>query len=91
MAHMQRTRANNARGLEFFAKAFGESGLEFVPSAANFVLVKVGACQRVFDAMQRQGVIVRPMGGYQLGEWIRITVGTPEQNERCLKALKSVV
>jgi histidinol-phosphate aminotransferase len=38
--------------------------------------------------MQRQGVIVRPMGGYQLPEWIRISAGTPQENERCLKALK---
>lgn len=91
VAHVQRTRENNKRGLKFFADSFRQLKLEFVPSAANFVLVKVGEGQRVFEAMQRQGVIVRPMGGYQLGEWIRITVGTPEQNERCLNALKSVV
>ena len=41
--------------------------------------------------MQKQGVIVRPMGGYQLGEWMRITVGTPQENERCLGALKMVL
>jgi histidinol-phosphate aminotransferase len=87
-AHRQRTRANNATGLKLFAEAFAKLGLEFIPSAANFVLVKVGAGQKVFEAMQRQGVIVRPMGGYQLGEWIRITVGTPAENERCLKALQ---
>ena len=90
-AHIQRTRKNNAKGLKFFYAELKKLKLEFIPSAANFVLVKVGDGQKVFDAMQRQGVIVRPMGGYQLGEWIRITVGTPGQNERCLKALKSVV
>jgi histidinol-phosphate aminotransferase len=87
-AHTQRTRANNAIGLKFFTEAFTKLGLEFMPSAANFVLVKVGEGQKVFEAMQRQGVIVRPMGGYQLGEWIRITVGTPAENERCLAALE---
>ena len=51
--------------------------LEFVPSHANFTLVRVGGGQRVFEAMQKQGVIVRPMGGYLLPEWIRISVGTP--------------
>jgi histidinol-phosphate aminotransferase len=90
-AHVQRTRENNARGLEFFAEAFAKLGLEFVPSAANFLLVKVGDGQRVFEAMQRQGVIVRPMGGYQLGEWIRVTIGTPEQNERSLKELRTAI
>ena len=85
--HIQRTLANNSRGLKFFADAFATLGLEFIPSAANFILVKVGDGQKVFDAMQRQGVIVRPMGGYQLGEYVRITVGTPAENKRCLKAL----
>ena len=62
--------------------------LEYVPSFANFILVRVGDGQKVFNAMQKQGVIVRPMGGYQLPEWIRISVGTPAENERCLDALK---
>jgi histidinol-phosphate aminotransferase len=41
--------------------------------------------------MQKQGVIVRPMGGYQLPEWIRISVGTPKENERCLNVLKAAL
>jgi histidinol-phosphate aminotransferase len=89
--HLRRTRANNFTGLTFFEKAFRDLGLEFIPSAANFILVRVGDGQKVFESMQRQGVIVRPMGGYQLGEWIRITVGTPPENERCLDALKNVL
>lgn len=89
--HVQHTRANNTAGLNFFAEAFASLQLEFVPSAANFVLVKVGEGQKVFDAMQRRGVIVRPMGGYQLGEWIRITIGTPKENNRCLKALREAL
>ena len=86
--HVRRTRENNSRGLQFFAQEFRRSGLEFIPAAANFILVRVGDGQQVFEAMQRQGVIVRPMGGYQLGEWIRITVGKPEENGRCLDSLK---
>ena len=86
--HIRKTRANNFAGLEFFQRAFRTLKLEYVPSAANFILVHVGEGQRVFEAMQQQGVIVRPMGGYQLGEWIRISVGTPAENERCLGALK---
>jgi histidinol-phosphate aminotransferase len=62
--------------------------LPFVPSGANFVLVKVGDGQRVFDQLQRAGVITRPMAGYQLPEWLRISIGTPTENERCLKALQ---
>lgn len=89
--HVRRTRENNARGLQFFSDAFQQMKLEFIPSAANFVLVCVGEGQRVFEAMQKQGVIVRPMGGYQLGEWVRVTVGTVAENERCLRALKTAL
>ena len=86
--HVRKTRANNFAGLEFFERAFRELELEFVPSHANFILVRAGDGQKVFEAMQRQGVIVRPMGGYQLPEWIRISIGTPQENERCLNTLK---
>ena len=86
--HMRKTRENNARGLEFFQRAFRDMKLECVPPAANFILVRVGEGQKVFDAMQKLGVITRPMGGYQLPEWIRISIGTRAENERCLEALK---
>jgi histidinol-phosphate aminotransferase len=89
--HVRKTRQNNFAGLEFFERAFRGLNLEFIPSAANFILVRVGNGQEIFEAMQRQGVIVRPMGGYQLPEWIRISIGTPEENERCLVALKAAI
>lgn len=91
LRHMRRTRENNAKGLKFYEAACRELKLEFVPSAANFILVRVGEGQHVFEAMQRQGVIVRPMGGYQLGGWIRISIGTPKENLKCLKSLKTVI
>ncbi len=89
--HVQKTRRNNADGLEFYAEAFRRMGLPFVPSAANFILVRVGDGQRVFCELQQRGVIVRPMGGYQLPEFVRISVGTPEENRRCLEGLKAAL
>jgi histidinol-phosphate aminotransferase len=89
--HLNSTRANNTEGLAWFEKELARLKLEFVPSAANFILVRVGDGQRIFDAMQRRGVITRPMGGYKLSEWIRITVGTPEQNRRCIEALEEAL
>ena len=89
--HVCKTRTNNFAGLRCFERAFRNLKLEYVPSHANFILVRVGDGQRVFEAMQRHGVIVRPMGGYQLPKWIRISIGTPRENERCLGALKSVL
>ena len=90
-AHAEKTRRINSRGLKFYARAFRKLGLEFIPSSANFILVRVGEGQRVFNEMQRLGVIVRPMGGYQLPEWIRISIGTPKENKRCLEALKTAL
>jgi histidinol-phosphate aminotransferase len=89
--HVRKTRQNNFTGLDFFAKAFRKLNLEYVPSFANFVLVRVGGGQRIFDAMQKLGVITRPMAGYQLPEWIRISIGTQKENGRCLAALKSAL
>ena len=66
--HSDKTRRINARGLKFYARAFRALGLEFVRSSANFILVKVGEGQRVFLELQKLGVIVRPMAGYQLPE-----------------------
>jgi histidinol-phosphate aminotransferase len=89
--HMARTRANNASGLKLFEEEFARWGWEYIPSAANFILVRVGSGGAVTEALQRRGVIVRPMASYELPEWIRITIGTPEQNARCLAVLREVV
>jgi histidinol-phosphate aminotransferase len=89
--HLARTRANNRAGLNQLQSAFARLKLEFVPSHANFVLVRVGDGPKVFAELQRRGVIARPMGSYGLPEWIRITVGTPVENERCLAVLGEVL
>jgi histidinol-phosphate aminotransferase len=78
-------------GLNRLQAGFANLGLEFVPSQANFVLVRVGDGARVFDALQRRGVIVRPLKLYDLPEWIRITVGTAAENERLLEELAKAV
>jgi len=89
--HVLNTRANNAQGLLQLETAFTEAGLPFVPSSANFVLVRVGDATAVDAGLQRRGVIVRSMQGYGLPEWIRITVGTPSENQRLLTGLREVL
>ena len=89
--HIERTCHNNAEGLRLFEAAFRQLKLRFVPSSANFILVHVGDGQRVFNELQKRGVITRPMAGYKLPEWIRISVGTPAENTRCLDALRQVL
>lgn len=90
-AHIEKTIQNNRREMKRYEEAFKEMGLEWIPSQGNFILVKVGQGRDVFDAMLRQGVIVRPQGSYHLPEWIRISIGTPEENEKCLAVLKEVL
>jgi histidinol-phosphate aminotransferase len=88
--HVERTRRITWTGLKLYARSFRKLGLKFVPSSANFIMVHVGDGQRVFTELQKLGVIVRPMGGYALPEWIRISMGTPKQNRRCLEELEKV-
>jgi len=89
--HVERTCRNNARGMRLFTRGFRKLKLEFASSAANFVLVRVGDGAQVFQGLQQLGIIVRPMGGYGLPEWIRISIGTPKENQRCLEALSKVM
>jgi histidinol-phosphate aminotransferase len=89
--HVARTVDNNNEGLIFLQKAFEERGLRYVPSVANFVLVEVGDGDAVFSAMLSRGVIVRAMRGYKLPGWVRISIGTPSQNKRCLEVLDEVL
>jgi histidinol-phosphate aminotransferase len=83
--------ANNAAGYQQFVEAFEKLGLEYVPSYGNFVLVKVGddagAGARVNLALLKQGVIVRPVGNYGLPEWLRISIGLPQENAVLIAAL----
>ena len=89
--YVAKTRAMMRDGLNYFETSFRKLRLEYVPSYANFILVKVGQGRRIFDDMQRAGVIVRPMDPYGLSDYIRITVGKPSENRRCMKALKAAL
>lgn len=89
--YVAKTRMMMREGLDYFVAAFHRMRLQHVPSSANFILVKVGPGRRVFDAMQKAGVIVRPMDPYGLPEFIRITVGTRSENRRCISVLKDTL
>jgi histidinol-phosphate aminotransferase len=86
---------NNAAGYVQFVEAFNELGLDYVPSHGNFVLVRVGdddeAGARVNLALLKQGVIVRPVGSYGLPQWLRISIGLPQENAIFLAALKAAL
>jgi histidinol-phosphate aminotransferase len=86
---------NNAEGYQQLTAAFDELGLEYVPSYGNFVLVRVGnedgAGARVNVALLKQGVIVRPVGNYGLPQWLRISIGLPDENAKFIEALKKAL
>lgn len=91
VTHIVETREMVARGMEFFARKLPKLGIEVVPSGANFVMAKTGNGREVFLELQKRKVIVRPMDPYGLPEHIRITIGTPEQNQTVLDALTEVM
>jgi histidinol-phosphate aminotransferase len=94
-AFLEKGAENNRTGYRQLTAAFEELGLEYVPSYGNFVLVRVGededAGARVNVALLKQGVIVRPVGAYGLPQWLRISIGLPEENARFIEALKTAL
>jgi len=89
--HIANTLRTNCAGMAFYQDACASRGLEYVTSHANFLLIKTGDGDCVFREMLKQGVIVRAMSGYKLPEWIRISIGTAAQNNRCLEVLDAVL
>jgi histidinol-phosphate aminotransferase len=85
--HQDKTRRITDEGRAYLQDSFTRLHLEFIPSHANFVLVKVGDGKAVFNALMRQGIIVRDMAAYKLPQWIRVSVGTMDQNMRFVTAL----
>lgn len=82
-----RTVGENRHGRRQLTDAFSRHGLEWVPSHANFVMVRVPRADRVVNALLDEGIIVRPLHAYGLDEHIRVTVGTAYENGRFLDAL----
>lgn len=77
----------NLRGMQQLIAGFDALGLEHVPSYGNFVLVKVGPAAKIYRELLKRGVIVRPVANYGLPEWLRVSIGLPEENAKFLAAL----
>ena len=89
------SRRVNQEGLAQIAAAAKDLGLGFIPSWGNFLLIKMGdaadAGMQVFQALLAKGVITRPVANYGLPQWLRISIGTREENARCIEALKDIM
>jgi histidinol-phosphate aminotransferase len=90
-AHQRETKRVVDEGRAYLQKQFATMKLHFVPGAANFIMVNVGDGAAVFQKLLAKKIIVRPLKGYQLPEWVRISVGTMEQNKQCIGALKEIL
>lgn len=86
---VKKTLEVNKEGIKFLTEAFDQLGLPYMGLHANFITVRIGShADEIVDYLLKKGIIVRRMRSYDLPEWVRVTVGTPEQNERFLEVLK---
>ena len=81
----------NRRGMEQLVAGLKRLGFEHIPSHGNFVTFKAGDAATINQKLLKQGVIVRPIGGYGLPEWLRVTIGTEQENARFLEALEKAL
>ena len=81
----------NRLGMAQIVAGLSHLGLEYIPSFCNFVTFKAGDGAAVNQKLLQQGVIVRPIGGYGLPEWLRVTIGTEPENARFLEALEKAL
>lgn len=91
---LDRTKRLNDAGMMQLTEGFRRLGLEWIPSAGNFVAARVdeaGDAMPIFRALLGKGVIVRPVGNYAMPEYLRVSVGLPEQNARFLTALGEIL
>ncbi|MCC5886648.1 MAG: histidinol-phosphate transaminase [Gammaproteobacteria bacterium] len=89
--YMRESRRLNDAGMAELTAAFDARQLPWIPSAGNFVTVRVGDGNGIYEALLREGVIVRPIGGYGLPEHLRVTVGLEAENARFIAALDRVL
>lgn len=103
-AHVRESVEANRRGMKQMKEGLANLGMKFMPSAANFVTFAPSAdaaadtavlgpaaseAARIYDGLLSAGVVVRPLQGYDLSAWLRVTVGTEAENEKFLRALEA--
>jgi histidinol-phosphate aminotransferase len=91
-AHLEASLKLNQAGMQQWLEAAAELGLDHIPSVGNFICVDVGRpAAPVYEALLREGVIVRPVANYGLPDHLRITLGLAQENRRAINALRKVL
>ena len=88
--HLKKSRDVNRKGKKYLYKEFEKLGIDYIPTEANFILARVENGREIYNRLLRKGVIVRAMDGYKLPDYIRVTIGLPEENKRFVEALSEV-
>ena len=88
---IRESRRVNDAGLSLLKTEFAKRNLPTIPAFGNFITFKIDNAKRVFESLLRQGVIVRPIAGYGLPDYLRVTIGTEVQNRRFLAALDNAI
>lgn len=87
-----RSHESNKSGKQFLYESFNRLGLDYIPTETNFIMVDVGMDgMEVFRKLLQKGVIIRFDKGFRMPHWIRVTIGTPEENEIFVQALEEVL
>ncbi|MDX2465640.1 MAG: histidinol-phosphate transaminase [Porticoccus sp.] len=90
--YLDRSIEINRRGYEQLTNRLSQMGLNFIPSAGNFVAVEIpGDVQGVYQHLLERGVIVRPVGLYEMPDHLRVSIGLPEENQRFLDELDTLL
>src|SRR5438132_1305195 len=89
--HLRETKRVVDEGRAYLHEQFSKMKIPFVPGTANFVMVNVGDGHAVFEKLLSQGIIVRRLMGYTMREWVLISVGTMEENQKLIAALNEVI
>ncbi len=90
--HIRQSREINLSGLTYLTDACESRGLSYIPSAGNFLAIDFSRpAQDIFEAMMQQGVIVRPIANYGLPDFLRVTIGTEDENHRFVEVMDRVL
>jgi histidinol-phosphate aminotransferase len=91
-SHIKRVVELNREEMAKFEYGFKQLNLKWIPSAGNFIAVDLGIeAAPIFRAMEQQGVITRPIANYGMPDHLRISIGLPEENRRCLSVLRGLL
>lgn len=90
--HIEKSVVHNAQAMRQYEQMLKQLGLNYIPSVGNFIAIDMGQpAAPIYEALLRQGVIVRPVANYGMPNYLRITLGTGQENTKFFAALTAVL